>query len=309
MSNSSQNTKTPVAFFVFNRPETTELVFQEIRKARPATLLLVCDGPRPEVPSDIQRVEEVKRILDHVDWPCDVLKNYSEANLGCRQRIQSGLSWVFSEVEKAIILEDDCLPSPSFFPFMDKALSLYAHDDAVGMISGTSYLLPSKTSSDKYYFSALPHIWGWGTWRRVWQDYEPDAESWVNTDQWALLKRVFAYGVFRKSWKSTLDNIAMASTWDYQWAYSLWLHERLSLVPRANLVRNVGMDQAGTHTFSSSSHPQNPMGRFDAPEKLKRKKVKRSNFRDFAELTVFRAFAARQLGFLGTLKHAFSFRA
>ena len=114
--------RTPVAFLVFNRPDTTERVFEAIRLARPPKLLVVADGPRAHRPDDDTKCQATRAIIERVDWPCEVLKNYSEANLGCRTRVSSGLDWVFSTVEEAIILEDDCLPHPTFFRFCEELL-------------------------------------------------------------------------------------------------------------------------------------------------------------------------------------------
>src|SRR5678816_1211256 len=118
--------ETPVGFFVFNRPETTERVFESIRAARPSSLLIVGDGARPLKVDEAERVARVREIVSRVDWPCAVKLNFSEQNLGCKRCVSSGLDWVFSQVEQAIILEDDCLPHPSFFPYCEQLLERYA---------------------------------------------------------------------------------------------------------------------------------------------------------------------------------------
>lgn len=109
--------KTPVAFLIFNRPDTTQRVFDAIRQARPPKLLVVADGPRGDRPEEAEKCAATRKIIETVDWDCEVLKNYSDINLGCKNRVSSGLNWVFEQVDSAIILEDDCLPDPSFFPF------------------------------------------------------------------------------------------------------------------------------------------------------------------------------------------------
>ncbi len=119
--------ETPVALIVFNRPETTRRVFAAIAAARPARLLLIADGPRTDRPGEVERCDEVRKIVTSVDWPCEVLTNFAEENMGCRRRVVSGLNWVFSQVEEAIILEDDCVPDASFFPFCAEMLERYRH--------------------------------------------------------------------------------------------------------------------------------------------------------------------------------------
>src|SRR4030067_809654 len=117
--------KTPVAFLIFNRPDTTESVFREIARAKPEKLLVVADGARPEKAGEAEKCEQARRIISSVDWDCEVLKNYSDVNLGCKRRVSSGLDWVFETVEEAIILEADCLPDPSFFTFCEVLLEKY----------------------------------------------------------------------------------------------------------------------------------------------------------------------------------------
>jgi hypothetical protein len=151
--------KTPVAFLVFNRPESTIKVFEEIRRARPPRLLVAADGTRADRPGEAEKCAAVRAIIDTVDWPCEVLKNYSDVNLGCKVRVSSGLDWVFEQVEEAIILEDDCLPHPTFFRFCEELLERYRYDERVGIISGDNFLFGVRRTQDSYYFSRYAHIW------------------------------------------------------------------------------------------------------------------------------------------------------
>src|SRR5579871_4386735 len=163
---------TPVALIVFNRPDTTRQVFQEIRRVRPPVLLVVADGPRRDHPEDEQLCRETRAVAEEVDWPCQVLTEYSDVNLGCRHRPASGLDWVFSQVEEAIILEDDCVPHPSFFRFCSELLSRYRDDARIGTIAGTNVQGGRKRGGASYYFSKYPTIWGWASWRRAWALYD-----------------------------------------------------------------------------------------------------------------------------------------
>ena len=114
---------TPVAFLIFNRPHTTQRVFAEIAKARPPKLLVVADGPRNDRPGEAELCAQTRAIIDQVDWDCEVLTHYADKNMGCKKRIASGIDWVFTQVEEAIILEDDCLPEASFFQFCEENLA------------------------------------------------------------------------------------------------------------------------------------------------------------------------------------------
>src|SRR5687767_13684909 len=161
--------RTPVALLVFNRPQATARVFEAVARARPPRLLVVADGPRADRPDDGELCHQTRAIIERVDWPCEVMKDYSDTNLGCRKRVSSGLDWVFSNVADAIILEDDCLPEPSFFPFCEELLERYRDDERVAMIRAGNFLEGRRVASTSYYFSRWFHIWGWATWARAWK--------------------------------------------------------------------------------------------------------------------------------------------
>jgi len=242
---------TPVAFLVFNRPETTAQVFSAIREARPSQLLIVADGPRPDCPEDIQNCAEVLRIVDQIDWPCEVSRNISEINLGCKMRVSSGLDWVFSQVDEAIILEDDCLPDPTFFRFCQELLDYYRGDQHIGMISGDNFQFGQRYNQDSYYFSKYCHIWGWATWKDRWvENYDVNLSRWpeLRNDVWlrdvADTKDEYTQWakIFEKVYRGKID------TWDYQWVFANWLQGRLSILPAVNLVSNLGFDPQATHT-------------------------------------------------------------
>ena len=240
--------KTPVAFLVFNRPDTTEQVFAAIRQAQPEVLLIVADGPRPDRISESVICAKVREITERIDWPCRVLRNYSEANLGCKIRVSSGLDWVFSEVDEAIILEDDCLPHPSFFPFCEKLLSYYRDDERVMMISGTNYLLERLNSPESYAFSRYFAIWGWASWGRAWRQYDVDMQSWPQFKKDEQLRGFYTDDYMRRMLASTFDATfsGRLNTWDSQWFFTCLFHNGLSIVPRCNLISNIGT--VGTHT-------------------------------------------------------------
>src|ERR1700726_626208 len=171
---------TPVTFIVFNRPERTAEVFAAIRAARPSQLFVIADGPRANMEADASKCAAVRAVIAGVHWPCQVRRCFSDANIGLRRNISEGLDWVFDQVERAIILEDDCLPHPSFFPFCEELLNHYAEDRQIAMISGTNFdpahLAPSGDES--YYFSRFCHIWGWATWRRAWKLCDHEMKEW-----------------------------------------------------------------------------------------------------------------------------------
>jgi hypothetical protein len=217
-------------------------------------LLIVADGPRADRPGEAETCAEVRSIVERVDWDCDVRTNYAEHNLGCKRRVASGLDWVFSEVEEAIILEDDCLPEPSFFGYCAELLERYRSDERVGTISGDRVLPTSPSHPDSYYFSRYAHIWGWATWRRAWAGYDAEIQYWPELRRRQLLSAVFEHPASVARWTATLDAVhaGRIDTWDYQWNLHGWRYNRLSIVPSRNLVSNIGFGPDATHTTSQS---------------------------------------------------------
>lgn len=246
---------TPVALLVFNRPEQTARVFAAIRAARPPQLLVVADGPRRGRPDDPERCAEVRRIVGQVDWPCELLCNYSEENLGCKMRVSSGLDWVFGQVEEAIILEDDCLPDPTFFRFCQELLEKYRNDNRIASIGGSNYQFGSHDHQHSYYFSIYNHVWGWASWKRAWLDYELDMSKWMKVRNTDWLSYIFSKKTDTNFWKSNFNKAYKnkIDTWDIQWTFACWLNNRLSIVPHVNLVSNIGFGPDALHTIDTSS--------------------------------------------------------
>ncbi len=251
----SEPLETAVVLIIFNRPSHTQRVFSAIEAARPKKLYLVSDGPRESVPGDVGLVEECRDIVSRVNWPCEVKTNFAQTNLGCRNRVVSGLDWVFSEVEEAIILEDDCLPSGDFFSFMSEMLKLYKNDRRIGSVSGSNSLRATNTQFGSYFFSAFPEIWGWGTWSRVWEKYDSSISSWPELRQTDLLEKVLRTSEGVRFWRSVLDDVhsEKIDTWDYQLSLVHWVENWLTVLPNVNLVSNIGFGADATHTLSSNN--------------------------------------------------------
>lgn len=243
-------TNTPVAFFVFNRPDVTQRVFTEIRRARPNQLLVIADGPRASRLGEADRCEAVRTIVDQVDWPCEVERHYADTNLGCRARVSSGLDWVFDRVDRAIILEDDCLPDPGFFSFCSELLDHYADDPRVMHVSGTSFLRPGWPTSASYVATRLPFVWGWATWRRAWSKYDVAVSDWPALRAGDGLATWFAHPRDRAGWQQRIDDVhsGRLDTWDIQWAFACLRAGGISLMSTNNLVSNLGFGAEATHT-------------------------------------------------------------
>jgi hypothetical protein len=245
---------TPVAFMIFNRPDTTERVFAEIARARPTKLLVVGDGARAGRQGESDKVAATRAIIGRVDWDCEVLTNFSDTNLGCKRRMSSGIDWIFNVVEEAIILEDDCVPHPSFFRFCEELLDFYRLDQRVSQINGINFQFGHQLNSDSYYFSKYCHIWGWASWRDRWKKhYDVDMKHWPRIRDDGGLANLVSCRAEEKYWTRIFEQTFQGKidTWDYQWIFASMLHERLTILPNVNLVSNIGFGAAATHTSGS----------------------------------------------------------
>lgn len=247
---------TPVAFFIFNRPDVTAKVFAKIAAARPRKLLLVADAPRSAEETDGCRA--ARAVVEKIDWECEVLRNFSEVNLGCRRRVSSGLDWVFSQVEEAIILEDDCLPTPSFFDYCSNLLERYRDDERIMHISGDNFQRGQSRTDASYYFSHYPHIWGWASWRRAWQYYDVTMATWPANR--ALIRGLFANEEEANFWAEKFDRVyaGKIDTWAHQWTYTCLSQSGLTIAPNVNLVSNIGFGPGATHARRKKEYAELP---------------------------------------------------
>ena len=241
--------RTPIAFFIFNRPDLTARVFEAIRAARPTRLFVIADGPRNEAERTLC---DAARALIKVDWPCELSTDYAQANLGCGPRVSSGIDRVFAQVEEAIILEDDCLPSRSFFPYCDALLERWRADERVMCVSGMNLFPRSAVrGSEGYYFVQYGATNGWATWRRAWKHFDFRMSAWPDFRRDDRIKDVF--GTFRERWFWSLlfekQHQLKINTWDYQWLFARLIRGGLTAVPDRNMVMNLGFRADATHTF------------------------------------------------------------
>jgi hypothetical protein len=257
--------KTPVALLIFNRPETTERVFNAIAHAKPTKLLVVADGPRAGRQGEAERCARTRAIIDRVDWDCEVLTNFADQNMGCKMRVATGIDWVFEQVEEAIILEDDCLPEQSFFRFCQEMLDRYRNHPRVGMVTGGNLQFGQQRGQASYYFSRYSHIWGWATWRRAWQLYEREIPQWPAFRDQSWLDQLFDTKGEREYWRASFQLVheGKLDTWDCSWTFTTLTHGLLQVVPNFNLISNIGFGPEATHTHAIGIHanmPTTPLG-------------------------------------------------
>lgn len=250
---------TPVALFFFNRPSKTRRVFAEIARARPRRLFLVADGARDDHPEDARRVATCRALVERVDWPCEVRHDYSETNQGCFARLVSGYRWLFEQVEEAIVLEDDCLPDPSFFRFCVELLDHYRDDERVFMIGGRNSLWPERRVPHSYTFCRSLSCWGWAAWQRSWRWFDPTFEDWPALRRTSWLEDLFGHPGLVTFYRWRFDQCrdraerGLAPSSAYTWVFACLRQGGLEILPAKNLVHNLGFDQTATHPFEESS--------------------------------------------------------
>lgn len=278
-----------IALIFFIRPNTLEKVFERIKAIKPKKLFLIQDGPRLDHPDDIEKILECRKIVENIDWDCDILKNYSETNLGCGLRPSTGITWVFENTDKAIILEDDCVPDLSFFDFCKQMLEKYENDERIILISGMN-LLESYETEYSYIFSKCCTIGAWATWKRVWDLYDFQIKK---IDDKSLQKKLKNEIVFENAyrnklnaWKMTRERIINNETitwWDYQLHFLLYTNSGLGIVPNKNTIENIGYGEGATHVSDKKAthfniksytldgcliHPNNIICEWDFDEEL-----------------------------------------
>ncbi len=264
---SSYNCKSPIAFIIFNRLDLTRRVFAQIVRARPQRLFIIADGPRPSVADERERCNEVRKLVERVDWDCEVSTNYAAENMGCAARVSSGINWVFEQVEEAIFLEDDCLPDPTFFQYCDELLNKYRNDERIMAITGDNFQFGRRRSEHSYYFSRFAHVWGWATWRRAWQHYDIAMSRWPMIRDEGWLFDILGDRNETEYWTEVFERAyqGKTGTWDYQWMFACWLQSGLSIHPNVNLISNIGFGNNATHTQGGSKVAAIPVEAVDFP--------------------------------------------
>ena len=239
----------PVVLVVFNRPHLASQLYQRVRTARPRVLLVVADGPRPGRAEDVQLCDATRKIVTSPDWPCDVLTNMADENLGIRRRISSGLDWVFSQCSEAIILEEDCIPHLSFFEFCSNMLRQYREDTRIMHVSGDNFHGETQRGAGSYYFSRYPFTWGWASWSRAWRYYDADLSLWPTAIAGRWLESIFEDPVEIQHWSSAFDRVYRGEidAWDYQWVFACLYQSGLSILPNRNLISNIGVGPDATN--------------------------------------------------------------
>jgi hypothetical protein len=237
----------PVSLLIFNRPELTELVFREIRRVQPVRLFVAADGPRNEA----ERIlcARTRGIIKQIDWDCEVQTLFRDENLGCKKAVSDAIHWFFEQAEEGIILEDDTLPSHSFFHYCRELLEQYRNDERIMHISGENPL-DHPVSHDSYYFSKIEHCWGWATWKRAWRHFDIGMHTLDGFIENDILSSIFFTDSQKKYWKDIFVKVKNGAidSWAYIWTYTIFCNSGLCINSNINLVSNIGFGNTATHT-------------------------------------------------------------
>ncbi len=284
---------TPVLLIIFNRPKITQLVFDAIKQQKPKQLFVAADGPRQDKKEDIEKCRATRKIIEQVDWNCDLKTLYRDENIGCGYGPSKGISWFFEHVEEGIILEDDCLPSPSFFTYCTELLCLYKTNEDIYMINGFNSLGRWNDQNQSYFKTHISASWGWATWKRAWGKFEYNIDGWKIQENKAKILNALGKQKYFNQFGKDFDHIVKhnpSDIWDVQWLYARLFNNGMTLNPALNLVSNIGFGLDSTHTISTTTILANsPIYKLSKPYKAFK------NRRDwFFEYLVFERFYYRK---------------
>lgn len=255
----------PILFLIFNRPGKTARVFERIRRQKPIRLYIASDGPRPDRRGEEEACQQTRVITENIDWPCEVNRLYRDENLGCKKAVSSAIDWFFGREEAGIILEDDCLPDASFFPYCKELLKQYKDDPEVLSIAGNNIGYDGSFPAS-YGFTRYMNMWGWATWADRARSIRYSIEEWDDPSiRHRLKKTICALGTHRLRfdpawwlfWKRTFDRLHRGEidSWAYFWVYSGLHHNQRCIFPTTNLVANIGFGEGATHTSNPDCIP------------------------------------------------------
>lgn len=248
----------PVLLIIFNRPDTTQKVFQAIARARPTQLFIAADGPRQDKAGEAEACAMARGIVKQVNWPCELKTNFSDINLGCGRHPANAITWVFNHVDRAVILEDDCVPHETFFQFCSELLEQYYDDPRIMQIASNNWHFRKRPTQYSYFFSR--HIiaaGAWATWRRAWAHYDITIKDWPSYRQTRWLQEIVEHPVAMAHFHALFDWVFQTSgdndVWDCQWTFACWAQQALSILPSVTLASNIGFGHPkATHTTSAS---------------------------------------------------------
>lgn len=248
--------ETPILFIIFNRCETAQEAFEVIRRIQPRYLFISADGPRDDRPIDIELCNDTRAaILQMIDWPCVLKTLFRSTNRGCGRGPAEAITWFFDQVEEGIVLEDDCVPDISFFPYCQALLAKYRYNDKIYMITGTNALQRWLVHKRSYFFSYMGHSLGWASWRRAWSAFDYNMGEWMSNAGKQKIKITLSSPLYFNHFSREFSKYHLNSpndVWDFQWLFARWVNGGKTIVPSVNLITNIGFNADATHSFNET---------------------------------------------------------
>ncbi len=248
-----------VLFIIFNKINETKEVFNQIKKQKPKRFFIAADGPRVYKEDEAEKCTYIRQwVLDNIDWECEVKTLFRNENVGCGRGPSEAISWFFEHVPEGIILEDDCLPNETFFKFCAELLEKYRDNPKISIISGNNFQkVQPMAMEESYYYSVFPSSNGWATWKRTWDGFDYRISSWPQVDRIKLSKFLFKDKRYAQFWIDYFDGMTLSmpeDMWDVQFHYHCMVRQQLAIIPKANLVSNIGYGPDATHSKDPTSY-------------------------------------------------------
>ena len=260
----------PILILVFNRPRKFEKVIKALKVIKPKKIFIFANGPRDKYIKDIKLCEDTRDLIKKINWKCKIYKNFQHKNLGLNLGVYTGISWFFKNVDFGIVLEDDCIPNPSFFKYVDVIEKKFSKNKNIGIISGNNFI--NNKSKYDYLYTKWSFTWGWATWSRNWKSFDYNLKYWKKfrkSEDWKNLNKDFnQYKTFTHIFNFSLNRKKIdLITWDYRWMLHLWFNKLTNIIPKHNLVKNIGFDSEATHTFRKNENLKLNFKKFQFPLK------------------------------------------
>lgn len=268
--------KSSVLLITYKRFSTTQKVFNAIKKAKPPKLYFVNNAPSPNADENERiQISQIRELVNSIDWDCNVKTLFRENHLLTMDSITSSIDWFFENEDEGVIFEDDCLPDQSFFNYCDSLLDFYRNDNSIFIISGAN-VEPNIEFDNSYRFSKYPHIWGWASWSNRWSLYDKHISQWnSNKLRWFINNEFTLKEKFY--WATIFNKLKMnkINTWDYQLLFTTWINNLNNIIPRSNMISNIGFGEDANFTNNANDPCANqPVTKTKAPLKHSTSKVK-----------------------------------
>lgn len=238
----------PVAIIIFNRPSFVQKQYDVLQKIKPGELYIISDEAREGKTDEKEKVQSSRAIAENPGWECSIHLLYAEKNMGCDKRIKSGLDWLFSKVDYAIVLEDDCIPDQSFFGFCSEMLKRYKDDSRIQYIAGSNQISAYPIEDTSYIFTYEAWTWGWASWARAWNEQNEILEEYKATKKKILSLKFLPISERIGKLRTLRIYIKRGeSPWDINFVWDALVKGKLSIVPKTNLVDHIGFTEDATH--------------------------------------------------------------